>query len=363
MPPIQTAHPDIASTDLRSAMGRFATGVTVITARDDDGKPVGTTVSAVTSLSLDPPLVLVCLDRKSQTLAAVREHGAFAVNVLGAHHQDVSNAFARSGNHAAWDDLSHEDGVTGSPVLDGAHVALDCRIQTISDGGDHEILIGRVVDLRHPDEESEPLVYYGGKYAALAGPSATELAEREEQRRAEVESVECELPTRDGHFRLLAHERNELDLTAALVHGDPASHAAPVVHAHEACLLGDVLGGLACDCGAQLEEAQRQILEAGAGVLLYTKRSRADTFLCAAGRGPDIAVGAGLLTRLGVRRAVFTDPAAPAAKALRAAARLELVTPAAPSTNAAPAAPRAAAPASAAAANATAVVDHQRQAA
>jgi flavin reductase (DIM6/NTAB) family NADH-FMN oxidoreductase RutF len=322
MTPPQTALPAISSTDLRGAMGRFATGVTVITARDETERPVGTTVSAVTSLSLDPPLVLVCLDRKSQTLAAVRAHGAFAVNVLGSHHQDVSNAFARSGNHAAWDDLSHADGITGSPVLDGAHVTLDCRIESIAEGGDHEILIGRVVDLRHPDDDGEPLVYYGGKYAALAGPSAADLAELEEQRRAELNAVECELPTREGHFRLLAHERNELDLTAALVHGDPASHPAPVIHAHEACLLGDVLGGLACDCGARLEKAQREILEAGAGVLLYTKRSRADAFLCAAGHGPDVTVGAGLLARLGVRRAVFSEPDSAASKALRIAARL-----------------------------------------
>lgn len=324
MPPLHTDLPEITQTDLRGAMGRFATGVTVITARAADGAPVGTTVSAVTSLSLDPPLVLVCLDRKSQTLAAVRDHGAFAVNVLGSHHQDVSNAFARSGNHAAWDDLTHQSGPTGSPVLDGAHVALDCRIESISQGGDHEILIGRVVDLRHGDDAGEPLVYYGGKYAALAGPSGQELADLEHAQAAERDAVECDLPARDGRFRLLAHERSANDLTAALVYGDPATHAAPVIHAHDACLLGDVLGSLACDCGAQLEAAQQAILEAGAGVLLYTKRFRSDAFLCAASDGPDIAVGAGLLARLGVRRAVFVDPGSTASKRLRAAARLQV---------------------------------------
>ncbi|MDO9353061.1 MAG: flavin reductase [Solirubrobacteraceae bacterium] len=303
MPPVHASAPEISSTDLRGAMGRFASGVTVITARDEDGQPVGTTVSAVTSLSLDPPLVLVCLDRRSHTLRAVRDHDAFAVNVLGSGHQDVSNAFARSANPSAWEGLSHGPQSTGSPVLDDAHVALDCRVESIVDGGDHEILIGRVVDLHHGDADGEPLVYYGGKYAALAGPSAFELEQAEERRRAAVEAVECELPTSDGHFRLLAHERAEGDLTAALVHGDPASHPAPVIRAHAACLLGDVLGSLACSCGQELAAAKDEITKAGAGVLLYTKRSGADAFLCAAGEGPDTVVGAGLLARLGIRRA------------------------------------------------------------
>lgn len=331
-PTTTTAPDDISGTDLRGAMGRFATGVTVITARDGDA-PVGTTVSAVTSLSLDPPLLLVCLDRKSQTLAAVREHGAFAVNVLGAHHQDVSNAFAKSGNHAAWDDLSHTRGATGSPLLDGAHVALDCRVDRISDGGDHEILIGRVVGLHHPDEDGEPLLYYGGKYHALAGPSAEArrqqearaAAERDIAVQAEREAVECELPTRDGRFRLLAHERHAGDLTAALVFGDPAAHPAPVVHAHTACLLGDVLGGLACDCGARLVEAQAEIQDAGAGVLLYTKRSSSDTFLCAAAGAPDLAIGAGLLARLGVRRAALATPSADIGRRLADLADVQVV--------------------------------------
>jgi 3-hydroxy-9,10-secoandrosta-1,3,5(10)-triene-9,17-dione monooxygenase reductase component len=295
----------VSGTDLRSAMGRFASGVTVITARGANGEPAGTTVSAVTSLSLEPALVLVCLDRKSQTLAAVRGHGAFAVNVLGAHHQEVSNAFARSANHAAWDQLTHVDGETGSPLLGDAHVALDCRLDRVSDGGDHEILIGRVVGLHHPEGDSEPLLYYGGKYHALASPepTAAERREREVRAAAEREAVECELPTRDGRFRLLAHERTAGEFTAALVHGDPAAHPAPVVYAHDACIFGDVFGSLACDCGERLRSAQEEILAAGAGVLLYTKRSSSDAFLCAASPGPDAAVGAGLLARLGLRQA------------------------------------------------------------
>lgn len=321
MTAVATTQPQIPSTDLRRAMGRFATGVTVITARDGAAQPAGTTVSAVTSLSLDPPLVLVCLDRKSQTLAAIHDHGAFAINVLGAHHEDVSNAFARSANHAAWRSVSHRDGVTGSPLLDDAHVALDCRVERIADGGDHEIVIGRVAELHHPDEAGAPLLYYAGRYVQIADPAdeaRRQEAEREaaERARAEREAVECELPTALGPFRLVAHERSANDLTAALVFGDPATHPAPVVHAHEACLLGDALGSLACDCREQLGRAQSAILEAGAGVLLYTKRFSDDAFLCAAGAGPDVAVGAGLLARLRVRRAAVLDPADPASRAL-----------------------------------------------
>jgi flavin reductase (DIM6/NTAB) family NADH-FMN oxidoreductase RutF len=286
-------------------MGRFATGVTVITSRDGEGQPVGTTVSAITSLSLDPPLLLVCLDRGSRTLAAIRSHGAFAVNVLSAHHEHVSNAFARSANHSAWDDLGHDAGHTGSPVLQDAHVTLDCTVERISDGGDHEILIGRIVNLHHGEGDHEPLLYYGGRYVGLSDPAQERerraaAAEQVELERTVVEAVECQLPTAHGDFRLLAHERSGDDITAALVFGDPASHPNPPVHAHTACVLGDVLGSLACDCRKQLDAARESIVAAGAGVLLYTKRSGVDAFLCAASEGPDRAVGAGLLARIGL---------------------------------------------------------------
>lgn len=308
---------------MRSAIGRFATGVTVITACGDDGRPVGATVSAVTSLSLEPPLVLVCLSHSSRTLAAIQQHGAFAVNVLGAHHESVSNAFARTANDAAWDTTSHAAGVTGSPLLDDAHVTLDCQLQQLTDGGDHKILIGRVVGVLG-EGDGEPLLHYSGRYAALAGPTAVERSEQAEQQRAEREAVECRLPTHHGEFRLLAYERDGHDLTTALVYGDPSQHAAPVVYAHDACLLGDVLGSLACDCRSRLEHAQESIIQAGCGVLLYTKRTGTDVFRCEAGPRPDTAVGAGLLQRLGVTRAVFLDPASAATTELRRAAELRV---------------------------------------
>ncbi len=100
---VEQSSAGIGASVFRQAMGHFATGVTVVTSIGDDGEPVGTTASAVTSLSLDPPLVLVCFDRESQTLQAIRAHGAFAVNVLAAPQQHLSANFARRGLAAAWD--------------------------------------------------------------------------------------------------------------------------------------------------------------------------------------------------------------------------------------------------------------------
>ena len=92
-----TTGPGVPAADLRDAMGHFATGVTVVTSRDEHGEAVGTTANAVTSLSLDPPLILVCFDLSSATLNAVRGRGAFAVNVLGARQEHLSPNFARRG--------------------------------------------------------------------------------------------------------------------------------------------------------------------------------------------------------------------------------------------------------------------------
>src|SRR5580704_2840959 len=97
------ASAEVSASEFRQAMGHFATGVTVVTSIGDDGEPVGTTASAVTSVSLDPPLVLVCFDRASLTLRAIRSHGAFVVNVLAAPQKQLSANFARRGLAAAWD--------------------------------------------------------------------------------------------------------------------------------------------------------------------------------------------------------------------------------------------------------------------
>lgn len=161
----------VSAAELRHAMGHFATGVTVITSVGADGKPVGTTANAVTSLSLDPPLLLACFDRSSQTLEAITAHGAFAVNVLAEPQEDLSSNFARRGAAADWDGVPHQPGRTGSPHLHGVLATLECTVEHQVPGGDHEIVIGRVRHIRPGDEpEAAPLLFWRGRYASLGSP-------------------------------------------------------------------------------------------------------------------------------------------------------------------------------------------------
>jgi flavin reductase (DIM6/NTAB) family NADH-FMN oxidoreductase RutF len=163
----------ITEADFRHAMGHFATGVTVVTAVDSAGEPVGTTANAVSALSLEPPLVLVCFDRTSLTLEAVRTHGAFAVNMLAAGQRHLSANFARRGLAAAWDGVEHRRGLTGSPRLHGALAVIECTVEHELPGGDHEIVVGRVRVVETGDPGTRPLVFWRGGYASLAGTGAS----------------------------------------------------------------------------------------------------------------------------------------------------------------------------------------------
>jgi flavin reductase (DIM6/NTAB) family NADH-FMN oxidoreductase RutF len=158
---------EVSAAELREAMGHFATGVTVVTSVGADGEPVGTTANAVTSLSLDPPLVLVCFDRTSATLAAVQSHGAFVVNLLAAQQRHLSANFARRGLSAAWDGVRHRFGPTGSPRLDGVLAAVECTMEHSLPGGDHEIVVGRVRHVEISGAKAAPLVFWRGGYASL----------------------------------------------------------------------------------------------------------------------------------------------------------------------------------------------------
>jgi len=158
---------EVSASEFRQAMGHFATGVTVVTSIGDDGEPVGTTASAVTSVSLDPPLVLVCFDRASLTLRAIRSHGAFVVNVLAAPQKQLSANFARRGLAAAWEAVRHRPGPTGSPRLHGVLAALECTVENRLPGGDHEIVVGRVQDVEISNDNAAPLLYWRGSYLPL----------------------------------------------------------------------------------------------------------------------------------------------------------------------------------------------------
>jgi flavin reductase (DIM6/NTAB) family NADH-FMN oxidoreductase RutF len=131
---------------LRAAMGMFATGVTVITTRDPDGRAFGTTANAVSSVSLRPPLVLACLREESETLAALLARRKFAINVLHSAETELSDRFARPTADDTWDTVAHRS-VEDIPVLDGAIATLRCDLHDIADGGDHSVVVGHVTDL------------------------------------------------------------------------------------------------------------------------------------------------------------------------------------------------------------------------
>jgi 3-hydroxy-9,10-secoandrosta-1,3,5(10)-triene-9,17-dione monooxygenase reductase component len=158
----------IPAEDLRHALGHFTTGVTVVTTTTPDGTPMGTTASAVSALSLDPPLVLVCLARSSETLAALNDGAHFAVNVLAEGQRGLADNFARSGAHAAWHDVAHHPGPGGAPHLEGALAVLHCDLTQRVPGGDHEIVIGHIHELDVGDAELLPLVHFRGTYTAIA---------------------------------------------------------------------------------------------------------------------------------------------------------------------------------------------------
>ncbi|MBX5440932.1 MAG: flavin reductase family protein [Solirubrobacteraceae bacterium] len=166
-PPDPSA-PEIPPRRLRDAMGRFATGVAVVTAADADGRPYGTTANAISSVSLRPPLVLACLRLESATLAAIRSGRRFAINVLAAGQRDLSERFARRAAPGTWDGVAAERR-HGVPVLHGTLATVECVLHDTADGGDHEIVIGRVVAVDHVEHDAEPLLFHRGAYAALSG--------------------------------------------------------------------------------------------------------------------------------------------------------------------------------------------------
>jgi flavin reductase (DIM6/NTAB) family NADH-FMN oxidoreductase RutF len=152
--------------EFRTALSRFASGVTVVTTRDLDARPQGITVSAFSSLSLDPPLVLVCIDRTAFVHDFFEASGVFVVNVLAAEQEDLSRLFA-SREPEKFEGLGYSAGGDGVPVLAGALAAIECRLKHVYMGGDHTIFVGEVehVSVR---EDGHPLLYYRGGYASLA---------------------------------------------------------------------------------------------------------------------------------------------------------------------------------------------------
>jgi len=150
--------------EFRRVLGHFAAGVTIVTTIGDDGKPYGLTATAFTSVSLEPPLVLVCVDKRSESHVHFHASKVFAVNFLAAGHEDLSQRFAVSGGDK-FVDLSVRRGGTGAPILTEALGHLECRTVNVVDAGDHTVFIGQVegADAR----EGEPLLYFRGAYRQI----------------------------------------------------------------------------------------------------------------------------------------------------------------------------------------------------
>jgi len=154
----------VTSDEFRHTCSRFATGVTVATALDAQGSPHGLTVSSFTSVSLDPPLVLICLGHAVTVIDIFRHATHFGINVLAAEQRPISDRFARKGldrfNGLAW-----ERGATGVPLLPGVLAAIECAVHERFTSGDHDIFVGRMVHAR--TAEGDPLLYYASGYREI----------------------------------------------------------------------------------------------------------------------------------------------------------------------------------------------------
>jgi flavin reductase (DIM6/NTAB) family NADH-FMN oxidoreductase RutF len=150
---------------LRLALGRFVTGVTVVTTRHPDGKLEGLTANSFSSVSLDPPLVLWSLRREAPSLASFTAAARFAVNVLGAHQRELCRHFATP-SLDKFATVEHEPGLGGCPLIRDSLAQFECRLEETVAGGDHVIFIGRVERARHRD--GEPLIFSAGQYCTPA---------------------------------------------------------------------------------------------------------------------------------------------------------------------------------------------------
>lgn len=150
--------------DLRKILGQFLTGVTVVTTLDQDGMPVGFTANSFTSVSLDPPLILVCLSRSTGLAQIFGTVASFAVNILSKEQESISNSFA-STKEDRFSEVAWQAKSTGSPIIGGSTAWLDCEIYDRLTAGDHIILLGRVVEAQMSD--IEPLGYFQGDYCTV----------------------------------------------------------------------------------------------------------------------------------------------------------------------------------------------------
>ena len=179
----------------RSALGNFATGVTIVTARDDTGAPVGLTANSFNSVSLDPPMVLWSLSLQSGSLPVFRDAQVWAVHVLAEGQQDMSDRFATPGVDK-FAGLAPTDGPEGAPLIEGCVARFGCRARFEYEGGDHAIFLGEVVDFDRSD--ADPLIYHGGQYSRIMRDSSA--SDLEQQGLVRGEGEDTALTERGAHM-------------------------------------------------------------------------------------------------------------------------------------------------------------------
>ena len=157
---------DIDGRELRNALGRFATGVCIISTVAESGEALGMTANSFASVSLDPPLVLWSLQNNSEVFDVFSAPRHFAINVLASEHQEHSNRYAKKGDHLL-DPAHYTPGKFGSPLINDALVSFECELHASHEGGDHLIIVGRIKDLRSR-EGGDPLLFFCGGYRQLA---------------------------------------------------------------------------------------------------------------------------------------------------------------------------------------------------
>jgi flavin reductase (DIM6/NTAB) family NADH-FMN oxidoreductase RutF len=165
----------VTAVEFKAAMASFAAGVTVVTTLDTSGRPQALTATAFSSLSKSPPLCLVCIDKHARAHGPLIERRSFAVNILSATQKELSAQFASSTGDK-FERVSWTGGPrTGCPIIDGALAWIECETVDVYDGGDHDIFVGRLLEVTV--NAGEPLVYWRGAYAALSEPrpEASEL--------------------------------------------------------------------------------------------------------------------------------------------------------------------------------------------
>jgi flavin reductase (DIM6/NTAB) family NADH-FMN oxidoreductase RutF len=154
----------VSKDEFRRALASFASGVNIVTTRSEENAKLGITVSAFSSLSLEPPLVLICIDKRASIHDHLREGQYFAVNILAEDQESLSNRFA-SRDADRFNGIACAEGIHGLPLIEGAIAHIECRVVAAYPGGDHTIYVGEVEATRV--SEGNPLAYFRGRYSRL----------------------------------------------------------------------------------------------------------------------------------------------------------------------------------------------------